>query len=205
MTTDWIMTASGRRFWPLEPRVEDVCIEDIAHHLAHLCRFTGAVRTLYTVAQHSILASRCLVDAVANQIGFPADDSRILAVAGLYGLLHDASEAYLMDIPRPLKRSSTFAAYRAVERNVQATIYTAFGLRLYEEPSALKVIDRRLLRTEQRDLMPPAGPGEDRHDVASYSSTIVPQQPAIAREAFLYRFHTLRKSIVTADAAQVAS
>lgn len=194
MTTDWIMTASGRPFWPLEPRVEDVSIEDIAHHLSHLCRFTGAVRMFYSVAQHSVLVSRMLAPAIDVGMANRHELARHRQV-GLFGLLHDASEAYLMDIPRPLKRAAAFAPYRDAEARLQHVIYQKFGLDLREEPSELKQVDRRMLRTEQRDLMPPPDHGEDRTDVEPFSSIALDSlgvwAPPRARMHFLERYVSL--------------
>jgi hypothetical protein len=178
--TDWIMTASGRPFWPLEPRVEDVSIDDIAHHLSHLCRFTGAVRRFYSVAQHSVL--------VCEELAVAAGD-RERRRAGLYGLLHDASEAYLVDVPRPLKHAADFVVYREAESRLQSVIYRAFGLDPDGEPEDLKTIDRRLLRTEQRDLMPPPALLERRDDVEPLPYTIEPWWCDEARARFLVCFH----------------
>jgi hypothetical protein len=184
--SDWIMTASGRRFWPLAPCVEDVSIVDIAHHLGHLCRFTGAVRTFYSVAQHSVLVSFAL--AIDHRESGSCG-SMTVETAGLYGLLHDASEAYLMDVPRPLKRDPQFAPYREAEARLQAVIYRAFDLDPAGEPAVLKAIDRRALRTEQRDLMPDPGEGERRDDVVPFRTSLrEPDYPSIARLKFLARF-----------------
>jgi hypothetical protein len=195
-TTDWIMTASGRKFWPLEPRVEDVLIEDIAHHLSNLCRFTGAARHFYSVAQHSVLVSRYLEAAVARRMAeqgaAPEDAPRRLAIAGLYGLGHDGSEAFLIDVPRPLKKSPAFEGYRAAERELQSVVYRAMGLCPDQEPAELKLVDRRMLRTEQRDLMPPAAEDEGREDVIPYAETVWPWSPVTAHLIFMNHFKALR-------------
>ena len=86
---DWIQTMSGVIFYPLDPRPEEIRIEDIAHALSHQCRFAGHCREFYSVAEHSVRVSRELPQEFM-----------------LWGLLHDASEAYLVDLPRPIKRWS---------------------------------------------------------------------------------------------------
>lgn len=86
--SDWMQTYTGRVFWPLEPRPEDVDIVDIAHALANLCRYGGHSKVFYSVAHHSVLVS---------QIVPPAD--------ALWGLMHDSAEAYVIDLIRPIKHS----------------------------------------------------------------------------------------------------
>ena len=106
---DWILTYTGKKFYPLDPRIEDIDIRDIAHHLAAVNRFVGATKKPYSVAQHSYCVS-------------------VLAKEHpLQGLLHDGSEAYLQDIPTPLKRHPVFAGYRNYEWNLQNMIYKKFG------------------------------------------------------------------------------
>lgn len=175
--TDWIMTASGRPFWPLEPRMEDIHIEDIAHALSHQCRYAGHCRTFFSTAQHSVLVS----------LAIGPEDPR----DPLYALLHDAAEAYLVDVPRPLKKHPAFAEYRAAEQQLQDLIYAAFGLDPCYAPSLLKAVDRRMLRTEQRDLMPPPALDERRDDVEPFRTPITPWAPFKARWAFLDRFAAL--------------
>jgi len=131
----WILTHSGVRFWPLDPRAEEVRIEDIAHALARLCRFAGHVACAhYSVAQHSVLVSHAC----------HPDDA-------LWGLLHDATEAYLVDVPSPVKRAPALASYRAAERQLERVIAERFGLPLAMPPS-VRLADARLLATEKRDL-----------------------------------------------------
>src|SRR5687767_12398883 len=93
---------------------DDVCLEDIAHHLASVNRFGGAARIPMSVAQHSVLVSR-----LSGSYGSP------LAV---HGLLHDAAEAYLGDVIKWLKCSDAFAGYRELERHIEKIIWAKFGL-----------------------------------------------------------------------------
>lgn len=180
-TTDWIMTSTGRQFFPLEPRLEDIHIGDIAHALGAVNRFNGHTREPYSVAQHSVLVSRQLW--------------RFGTDVQLVGLLHDASEAYLCDVPRPLKQSGEFARYREAEERLQALIYRAFGVDVIAaDPgvqSEVKLVDRRMLRTEQAALMPPAAHGEDREDVKPFQILISSWSAANASARFHDRFREL--------------
>lgn len=135
-TGDWIQTYTARQFWPCDPRAEDICIEDIAHSLALQCRFTGHCTEFYSVAQHSVLVSLQVPPHLA-----------------MWGLLHDASEAYLTDLSRPLKRASCLGTeYKLIESRLMFVICERFGLPS-EEPPEIKVADNRLLMTEKRDLL----------------------------------------------------
>lgn len=168
----WIQTYTGRKVWPLSLRSEDVCIEDIAHSLSNLCRFTGHVKSFYSVAQHSVLVS------------FYCDPED-----ALWGLLHDATEAYLIDLPRPLKRHPDFAFYRSAEDDATKVLAEVFGLPLTMPPS-VKLADARLLATEARDLMSPMHP-DWRNMEAPYTRRIIAWSPDAARSAFLTRFRRL--------------
>ena len=111
---DWIQTHSGKAFYPFAPRPDDIDIEDIAHALAHQCRFGGHVSKFYSVAQHCVLIARVL-----HAQGF--DKRTILA-----GLLHDATEAYLVDLPSPVK--NMLPGYRDAENRLAAVIAEKFDL-----------------------------------------------------------------------------
>jgi len=132
---DWIQTYSGVAFWPLDPRVEEIRIEDIAHSLSLQCRYAGHTRDFYSVAQHSVIVS---------EICDPED--------AIWGLLHDGGEAYLIDLPRPIKHLPDLSAYRAAERALQAVIMERFGIRT-PEPESVQRADRAMLWIEYRDQL----------------------------------------------------
>lgn len=138
---DFIVTYTGVKFWPLDPRLEEFQAEDIAHALSLLCRANGHVPHFYSVAQHSIYCAR-----EAEKRGF----SKRVQLACL---LHDASEAYLSDVTRPVKRH--MGQYLKIEEHLQAKAYEAFGLGdLSEwEQAAVKEMDDALLSYELRALM----------------------------------------------------
>ena len=165
----WLQTYSGGCFDPIEPDPATIVLEDIAHALSNQCRFSGHCSTFYSVAQHSLLCS-CAVDA---------------SVAA-WGLLHDASEAYLVDLPRPLKRYTQLGVhYENIEGAVMGAICRRFGLHVVM-PEAVRDADRRLLATEQRDLMaPPPRPWEPMP--APFSAKILPVGPEAAKALFLSR------------------
>lgn len=114
MDYEWIGTYSGVKFFPLEANPKDICLVDIAHALSNICRFNGHSRFFYSVGQHCILVSQEL-----KVRGF--DDK-----TQLYGLLHDAAEAYLCDLPRPIKHN--IAQYEQYEKELQQVIWKAFKL-----------------------------------------------------------------------------
>lgn len=168
----WIQTYSGRRFNPTNPNPKAIVIQDIAHALSMQCRFSGHCREFYSVAQHSVFVSY-----ICNH-----EDS-------FWGLMHDASEAYLVDVPRPLKRSGKFQAYLDFEDKMQKAICERFGLS-EEEPESVKRADKILLATEARDLMSPLH-HDWRQPVQPLPFTIVSWSPEKAKEEFLQRFNRL--------------
>jgi hypothetical protein len=167
---DWIQTYSGRQFWPLTPKAEDLWIVDIAHALSHQCRFTGHVREFYSVAQHSCLVHDLLV-------GSPCD-IRFCA------LMHDASEAYLVDLAKPLK--NRLHAYEAAEEYLMSVIAKHYGFP-WPMPDVVKQADIILLFTERRDLMA-APPRPWTGHAEPMEARIVPWTPSLARSEFIKRF-----------------
>jgi hypothetical protein len=136
----WVHTYSGKKVYPLNAKPEDIAIADIAHALSLQCRFTGHTRYFYSVAQHSLLVSLLLHDQ--------AKPDHIC----LWGLLHDASEAYLIDVARPVKHLPEFHAYRQCEKDLMAVICQKFELPT-EMPPAVHEADQMALSIEAHQLM----------------------------------------------------
>lgn len=177
MTPDedaWIMTFMGKKFYPLDPEGSDYCIEDIAHALSNICRFTGHCNQFYSVAQHSMIVSELV--------------SRKYAV---WGLMHDASEAYITDIARPLKHLGAFFDYRKLEKRTMNAICKKFGIE-GDEPQEVKDYDALILRNEAKCLKLLT---KEWHHYAlpDMGMTIVPMLPEDAEKAFLKRWNTLRR------------
>jgi hypothetical protein len=134
----WIQTHTGRAFDLMYPTPEMVSLEDIAHALSHLCRYTGHSRRFYSVAEHSI---ECMHHAPAH----------IMREA----LMHDATEAYVGDMAAPLK--ALIPAYQAIEARVRHAIALRFDLAPVVPPT-VRAIDLGLLQIERAQLLgePPA-------------------------------------------------
>ena len=137
----WISTYSGKQYHYFDPKPEMICIEDIAHALSNTCRFTGHVASFYSVAEHSIHAAHHVAPELRK-----------------FALLHDATEAYLVDIPRPLKQylhimmGPSLVSYKTVEEATMLIIAEALGFAWRNYPQ-VKVVDNRLLATEWRALL----------------------------------------------------
>ena len=168
----WIQTYNGRVFFPTRPRAEDVPLTDIAHALSLVCRFSGHCRRFYSVAEHSVWVSRMVPAPVA-----------------LWGLLHDAAEAYLADVARPVKPLLT--GFDEVEERLLRVIAQGFGLEPEAAiPDAVKHADLRMLETERQQLMAP-GCYEWGLDVAPYSIELECWAPVEAEGRWLARFQEL--------------
>ncbi len=131
-----IYTYSGVSFSPLSPSEEDISAEDIAHALSYICRANGHFSGFYSVAQHCLACER-----EAELRGYPRE-------IRLACLLHDASEAFISDITRPVKRQLT--EYREIEKRLQDVIYRRFGLNPEDEAvmAAVQWIDDAMLYHE---------------------------------------------------------
>jgi len=142
----WCQTYTGIASWPLDPdknTEDDISLEDIAHSLAHQCRFNGHCKEFYSVAQHSIIVANKVYDITGSQ------------EARLQGLMHDAAETYLGDIPRPVKQ--LIPEFQLLEEKWIKKIFNKFGIS-YPMHTAIKISDDRMLMTEAHQIMswPPA-------------------------------------------------
>lgn len=155
---------------PLNLNPADVCLQDIATSLANQCRWAGHLPAVLTVAQHSVFVSEMC----------RTEDA-------LWGLLHDASEAYLKDLPRPLKQCQHFGpAYREAERRAMAVICSVFGLDV-EMPTSVKSADDHVLDMERQWREE----GVLRIGRWAEGAQFDPMGHTEAREAFLGRFEEL--------------
>ena len=172
----WIATFTGRKVNPCNLRPEDVCIEDVAHHLSLINRFTGASSVPYSVAEHSLRMSYL----VPQDEG--VDDLRLEA------LLHDATEAYLTDISRPVK--AQLHNYANMEEKAEIAIRKAFGLPGRKHPHVLKQWDNSMLVWEARDLGIAIEEKYSYLDV-SHLPTMTPLSWGQAERSFLDRYEEL--------------
>lgn len=167
---NWMQTHSGRRFFPIDPRPDEVHIEDIAAALGKLCRFNGHTLHFYSVAEHSVLVSQVV----------PRQDA-------LAGLLHDAAEAYVGDVIRPLK--AYLPGYAEIEHKVWLAIAERFNLDP-ELPESVKRADDAVLLREARHIM---APPPELWNVSGEPANVAISgwSPLHATTHFLLRYETL--------------
>lgn len=135
---DWIQTYSGQKVRPLNPDPDTIHMVDICHALSLVNRFVGHTRFPISVAQHSVM--------VAREAFSQTNSVEVYR----WGLLHDATEAYLNDMAKPVKETPNFEAYREAEDHLMWVIATKFDL-APEMPPAVKLADLRVLAAERRD------------------------------------------------------
>lgn len=164
----WIHTFTGKKFFPFNPKTEDIDIVDIAHALSNKCRFNGHTNRFYSVAQHSVIVS--------------------LITDSLEGLLHDAGEAYLPDVPSPIKGFLPLLV--EAENNIMKCVTKKFTLCWCTDTDYnVKMADKVALLTEIRDLMgnfPFSIEGINR-----LPNRIIDEDPCKSKNNFLKRFMQL--------------
>ncbi len=172
---DWMQTFTGRAFYPLDPHVDDIHPHDIAHALSLLCRYGGHVDRFMSVAEHCVLMSHAVSPTNA-----------------LWALLHDATEAYLGDMIRPLKRQ--MPAYRDAEDRVMAVVCDRFGLDPVM-PAEVRDADLRILRDERDVLMRshPPRPWAAIEGLPPLGVRVEGWAPHVAEQRYLHRLEELTR------------
>ncbi len=174
-----IRLASGADFDLLDPWGSDFTIHDIAGALGKICRYAGQCSDFYSVAEHSLLVSR-------EAVGFE-----------LEGLMHDAAEAFLGDITRPLKQ--LLPRYKQIERDVEQAVFSRFQIN-FRGSDAIKTADLRVLAAEQRQIMPPGTDDWARASgIEPAGITVRFMSPGEATRAFLARYEQLTARLAWAD------
>ena len=174
-----IRTYTGKNFNLKDPDPNQVDIEDIAHALSNLCRFTGHTKFFYSVAQHSLLVSKMLLrDGYSHEVA-------------LYGLLHDATEAYIGDIASPLK--NLIPVYKKIERRIEKTIAKKFNLNWRVARAIIKEYDLMALNTERRDLM--GNPNWGMKLVGIFNRKTKHSPPNVSKRNFLDWYNYLQEKI----------
>ncbi len=173
----WMQTYTGRQFFPMDPDPAEVDIRDIAHALSMQCRYNGHVQRFYSVAEHCVLVSRAVPPKHA-----------------LWGLLHDATEAYVGDMVRPLKNH--MRAYQQAEDRVMQAIAEKFDISP-EMPAAVRETDTLLLLDERAALLgePPAPWAVEGEPLGMEISAWNPER---AEAEYLARFEELTDVVSTA-------
>lgn len=173
----WIQTHSGKRVDMNDLRAEAFDITDIAHSLAHQARYNGHGKIFYSVAEHCVLMADWILSETADR------------EAAYAALMHDASEAYISDIPKPFKRFLT--NYHELEDRFMTKISAKFGC-AYPLPRIVKEADSRIVLDERVELF------ERVRDDWTWASTeplgvpIKGLAPSAAKQVFLERYEALR-------------
>lgn len=182
-----IQTFTGGIFYPLDPRVEEINLQDVAHGLSHKARFTGHTRCFYSTAEHAVRVSKC-VEMLGGSL-----------MQQYVGLHHDDSDAYIPDVPTPLKVLPEFQFFREVEKKIEHACYQKFGC-IVDDYSVVKKADIVLLLTEKRDLMPKINQnwGKFEFEPIPAPYRIRPWSPTKAKEKYLARHTDLSLALAEA-------
>lgn len=169
---NWMQTYTGRQFFPLDPHPDDVDPVDIARALSMTCRYGGHVSTFYSVAEHCVLMSNA-----------------VSAEAAAWALIHDAAEAYIGDMIRPLKLH--MPTFRVAEDRLMSVISEALGIGDLLGADEVRRADTRILLDERAALKadPPAPWDADRLEPLGVE--IRAWQPVTAERMWLDRLHDL--------------
>lgn len=167
-----MQTYTGIQFWPLDPRIDEICIEDIAHSLAMQTRYAGHCKRFYSVAEHSVHVSRAAKTSQGKK----------------GGLLHDSPEAYVQDIVRPVK--PYLSGYTEIEDYLSQVISVKYGV-TYPWVQEVHELDEMILVNERdQNMSTPPADWELRFD-AIPGLELEFWSPQVAEQKFLERFREL--------------
>lgn len=182
----WLQTYSGHKFWPLDPRADEVFYDDVCIGTSREGRFGNHSRDFYSVAEHEVIVS-LYCERFARVRGWSDEDVLLVAREGLF---HDAGESYIGDMPRPLKHTPTMRPFREMEVPVQNAVFEHFGI--YPTPRTTKLVkdvDNRVLVDEIEALMLDPGMYLVRHEkVRGLGAEIAAMPWQQAAAAFTQRF-----------------
>ena len=177
----FVETYTGRAFWPLKPDSRDVTIIDIAHHLSQQCRYAGATAWPYSTAQHCCL----LADYVQEKMGgTPLDCLQIL--------MHDAAEAFLVDMPRPVKQF--MPEFRKWDNAINNCIRLWLGLGDLPIPSWQDELDSRIIMDERAQVMSDSD-NDWGHNLEPLGMLVSPWSSVVAEQNFLMRYAVYAKAV----------
>ena len=171
--TNYIRTLSGKKFWPLNPRPEDVDITDIANALSLMCRYNGHLPYLYSVGQHSL------------NVYYRSEKN-------IWGLLHDATEAYLPDVPKPIKAQMPY--FTEIEWRLHTVIAEALGL----DPELVHVVkqaDTDVLLAEYGRFRPGSVYDDQVPLIRDVNSILNYVEPKFIAARFLYEYQRSMKCL----------
>lgn len=188
----FIATYTGGKAYPLGLDPETVRIQDIAHSLSQQCRFAGHTTQFWSVAAHSVEVSRRVQQALVKNIATPEYNPSVARQVILTALLHDASEAYLQDIVRPIK--PLVQGYAQWEANVQRAIATRFNL-FDPIPDLVHEVDDAIVKDEVANFFPAGSAAWKRYGITTCNEyrTLLPLEPVVAEQRFLERFWELTR------------
>lgn len=170
-SNEWMQTFTGRAFYPLKLEKSDINRYDIAHSLAMQCRYNGHTSRFYSVAEHSILMSQVV----------PEEDA-------LWALLHDAPEAYIGDMVRPLKRH--LKEFREIDERIMGAVCEKFDIP-YDMPDSVKEADNRIIENERKELLGQEPLPWTVHGQPLLDVVITGWMPDEAEKRYLDRLHEL--------------
>ena len=169
---NWLQTYTGGKFYPLDPRPDEIRSLDIAHALGHICRFGGHTLRFYSVAEHCVALSYAVRPELA-----------------LWALLHDAAEAYIGDMVRPLKRH--LLDYVWIEDRILGAIAAKYGLTGGEIPAEVRDADNRILLAERAEFLAPTPDRWTEEDLIPLPVALSGWDPHEAENRYLARLEDL--------------